>query len=104
VEVLEPKAADLSWPNRSGGRSGRQPSHALQVLDHGYQVERVPCARQSSQAHAFKPQSGLEMGKQHLDLLPLVARGRELQHSGKLSSLIASRFMHAAQQRESTAP
>jgi hypothetical protein len=44
-----------------------------EVLDHSDQMELVPSPRQSPQARALEPQGGLEMGKQHLDLLPLVA-------------------------------
>jgi hypothetical protein len=49
------------------------------------------------QTNAVEPQGGLEMSKQHLDLLPLVARGLELWRTGKLSSPITSLFMDAAQ-------
>src|SRR5690348_2417714 len=37
------------------------------------------------------------MGKQHLNFLALVARGRELRCSGQLTCLIARLFMDAAQ-------
>lgn len=67
-----------------------------EVLDHSSEVELIPSACQSRQAHVLEPQGGLEIGKQHLDLLPLVERDCELRHPGSQTDLIASLLVDAA--------
>ena len=75
------------------GQSDQSP----QVLGYGRHEELVARAAETAKPHSFKTQRGLQMRKQHLDLLSLVTRPRELWRPGKRTRNVASFLMDAAQ-------
>ena len=83
----------MARPGRSSWCCRCQPSHAPEVLGDGREEELVPGACQSSEAHSLEAHGGLEMRKQHLDLLPFVPGSLELRRSGKLTGVVAGLFV-----------
>jgi hypothetical protein len=61
-----------SCPSSGKGRHGSELGEPPQVLSSGSQQELVACAARSPQSQAGEPQDPFEVGKQHLDLLPVV--------------------------------
>ena len=86
----------LARIGRSSWCCRRYSGHAPEVLGDGREEELVPGARQPSEAHSLEAHGGLEMRKQHLDLLPFVPGSLELRRSGKLTGVIAGLFVDAA--------
>ena len=68
----------------------------FEVLRDGRQVEFVACAGEASQTHALEAMVGLEVGKTHLDPLPLIAGLLELWCAHECPRLVAGRFVHVA--------
>src|SRR5262249_33448220 len=68
-----------------------------QVLDSGGEVEFVASAARSAQPQSVELQDALEMREQHLDFLPLAARGLVRLGLGDVAGQVACAFMDRAQ-------
>src|SRR5512144_2997027 len=69
--------------------------HGLEVLNDGGEMELVAGAGKAAQPHAFESMMRLQVGKAHLDPLPLIARFQEGLRLHLAASDVARRLVDA---------